>query len=658
MTKKKKTTKKKHDAEEKAEKKKDVEQKPKHHFVHTTIEKEEDPSVEVVEDMQNDEEEVEEVVVEKKKKKKAKKPTKKELKQKIDSDLTAIYADHNGDIPDMKTFVKRRQRSFATAVAVLVFACVFLGTVAWLGFTVLQPKTQFSEEDMVLTISGNEEVKAGEEVTYRIRYRNAQNIQIDNAMLEVRYPKAFQFVTSTEAPSNEAMDTWELGAVDPQGSGFIDVTGRIFGNIDSEHSFRLFLNYQPANFSSEFQKVTQVTSKITESPVNIRVEDLDEVRPGKEIPFFVEVQFDTEDSVLPEKIYLELDGDIDIISSDPSLNEDGRWELSQTEEIELNITGAFSAEEGQTSTTISFVVLGEDEDGEVYVFSEMKHDVSMLETDIKGQLIINGTTDAVSVAPGDMVHASIVLENVSSHTFDDVEVRLRFDAPSYNKKSIFAWNRIDDIFDGDIAGEQIDDTMRRGEITWNAKHISDFSALAPGEKTIIDVRLPVKTSDDTDLNAFALHEGAIKFDVKYTKEDTVELFSGSEATLTFISDTALEVRDTKKGDTYGVTWVLTNSFHDLKDISLEADLFGDVSFDAEAISAPAGSVSYDDTSQKLTWTIQNMPVSIDVLALQFDVTLNDVDPSQKNVMSRVRGKATDAATGVQIDLIGDEVLVE
>lgn len=636
-----------------------VEETTSHHFKHSKIEVV--PPGHPSTGKESEEKDVEEDVVdedepkqkEHKKTPKKKKKTKKEVKQQIENDLTAIYADQNGDIPDMQTFVKRKKRSLTAAFLVLTFSAVFLGAVAWFGFTVLQPKTEFNEEDMVLTISGNEEVKAGEEVTYRIRYRNAQNVQINNAQLEIRYPNAFQFVTSSASAVNDKQDTWDLGSIDPQGSQYIDVTGRLFGNIDSEHSFRLFLNYTPQNFSSEFQRVAQVTSKITESPLNIRVEGGAEARAGKEVTFQVEVQMDVENTELPEDLRMELFGDFILNSSEPE-QKDSTWKLEQIKESEFKLVGSFLESE---APSLGLRVLAA-HDGDDVVITEFEHLVTLLETEVRGNMVVNGVTDNISLTPGEVINASITVENTTDTTLEDVEVRLRFDAPSLNKKSMLSWSRIDDVFDGDIVGEQIDDDTRRGTIVWNKKHIQDFENFEPGEKIVIDVRLPVKTSSETDLAAFATTKGIIEFETRYEKEGTVDLLSGGNVSMTINSDVAIEVRSENSNDEYDTTWVLTNSFHDLKDIELSVDIFGDVDFDVDSISAPAGSLEYDEDAKKLTWNIKNMPVSVDVLALPFTVKLNSKNPSQKNVMSRVRGKAIDAKTGEEITLVGDEVLVQ
>lgn len=50
-----------------------------------------------------------------------------------------------------------------------------------------------------------------------------------------------------------------------------------------------------------------------------------------------------------------------------------------------------------------------------------------------------------------------------------------------------------------------------------------------------------------------------------------------------------------------------------------------------------------------------MPVSIDVLPLQFTLVRNGINPSQTQLMSAVTLRATDTKTGEEIILVGDEI---
>ena len=110
-------------------------------------------------------------------------------------------------------------------------------------------------------------------------------------------------------------------------------------------------------------------------------------------------------------------------------------------------------------------------------------------------------------------------------------------------------------------------------------------------------------------------------------------------------------------DVHTVTLLIQNTFHELSDIHIETDLYGDITWLEDALQVPAGEVAFDEKTKKLTWDIDVMPVSVDVLALQFGVVLNTNNPSQTNLSSKLNFKATDTVTDKPIVKIGDEILL-
>ncbi|KKS71904.1 MAG: hypothetical protein UV42_C0017G0008 [Candidatus Magasanikbacteria bacterium GW2011_GWE2_42_7] len=257
--------------------------------------------------------------------------------------------------------------------------------------------------------------------------------------------------------------------------------------------------------------------------------------------------------------------------------------------------------------------------------------------------------------PGEHLNATIVVKNNTEEPLKNVRVRLMFDAPSVNGRSIMDWPSLEDEADGNIVGEQLSDTIRRGQITWSSAQIGDLRQLDPGEQLTIDVTIPIRSGEDVDLTAYESYVISLTGNAQYTLSDSEETAAGVPLVLTINSDTTFEVRDEADDDVHTFTWLLGNTFHPLKDIEAQVDFYGDVSFSQDDAVVPAGELTYDEKEKKLVWHIDEMPLSVDVLALQFPLTLNKANPSQTQLTSKVRVTAIDQVTGKQILLIGDEV---
>lgn len=579
----------------------------------------------------------------------------------IDTQLTQIYENGDGSMPDMHTFEKRSRTKMFRALFILLAALVFFAAVAWVGLFIIQPKADFSEEDVILSISGDEEVKAGEEVTYRVRYRNSQGVTLDGATLEVRYPQGFQFVTSSIEPSNDMNDVWELGNIDPQDGDFVDITGRVYGNIDQKQSLRAFLNYTPSNFSSEFQKVTHIEVVTNESILNVSVELPEEVALSSEVP--VQVTITPEEKV--EYITVSCEGDIFTAKAETTPEtDDGEncmWSFDMLEEEQvISFAGSFVSAEDIDTSNIVLTVRGWDDEtreGEGYILAQVDTPVTLVKESITLSLAINGAISSLTAQPGESLNTSIILKNSGEVVLDDVDVQLVFEAPSYQNRSMLSWPEIDVPDDADIFGEQVSETIRKGIIAWDSRYVSELADVTPGEEIKIDMTLPIRSSAQTTLANFEETQIRVMAEIKYGDE----ILSSNEIMIDVLSDLDLEVRDeigeNVDGPLHTVTWLLSNSFHELSDIVVEADLYGDISLTADDFVVPAGELSYDEDTQHMTWTIDSMPVGLDVLAAQFEIVVNEENPSQSHLVSKVKVSAMDTASGQIMHVVGDEILL-
>ncbi|MBT4315072.1 MAG: hypothetical protein HOD54_03215 [Candidatus Magasanikbacteria bacterium] len=589
--------------------------------------------------------------------------------KKMKRELREIYENSDGSMPNMADFKKRKKRGFFSAFLVLLFACAFLGAVAWIGFFVFQPMLQFAEEDVTLSISGDEKVTAGQEVKYRIRYRNSQNVDLGQANIQVRYPEGFVFSDSSVMPSNENKDLWELGALGEKDSGYIDIFGRMYGDLDKQQSFRVFLNYMPGNFSSEFQKVETLNTEIKNGPAVMEVQGPKEAVPGVEVEYLVGLEARKDVGIENLALQLESTGGFIVVSSDPESVPDDQmlWNVAGLDESDVvfKIRGVFNPEENQEEVELKFNLVGwKDGDRKVepYVYSSETSNIVLLRTDLSVNLGINGSLSDINVEPGEILNTSIVIKNAGDSDLKKLSVRLVYETPSYDNRSMLDWYEIEDLEKGSIVGDQINDETRRGIITWDSRHIDKLSKLPAGEEVVIDVSIPFKDADDLDLTKFTNYNSSALVEVKYTSGDEQKILSSNEIKMMVNSDLGLEVRDEVSENLQGkelhtITWFLSNTFHELKDIELSADLYGDIEWQEEGFVVPAGEAVFDKDSDKLIWKVDSMPTSLDVLALQFAVVLKTKNPSQTNLSSKVKLKAKDTITGEVIMKAGDEILL-
>jgi hypothetical protein len=578
----------------------------------------------------------------------------------IDDDLGDIYGTTDGSLPDMTQFERTGRGRWIRTLFFLLCSLGVFGAAVWYGLYVFEPGTKFSKDNVILSVSTDETVSYGQAVQYRIRYRNNQTTPLHQSSIEVRYPEGFVYSSSTRDPIDPEHPTaWELDTLDAYESGYIDVFGTLYGGVGEDVSVRAFLNYFPESFSSTFQEVAAVQIHLEDAPVMLRQEAPEEVLAGAPVTLRYVIEPSEQHEPATYRLMLNPGGFRVTESTLPSLvYEDTSWEIEVADEpVVLDVTGSFLSEEAVMTSLRSV------QDGEArYEIAQQTYQPAITQADLEARIAINGSTDELILAPGDVMNTTITVANTGEESLTDVAVVIMFDAPSHDEKSLLYWGEIEDEADGAIYGEQLSDTMRRGQITWTAEEVPELADIAPGDRVSIDLRLPIKSDEQINLAQFERFDAQVLADVTYSVEDTRQSFSAAPIVITFVSDLSVDVRDeieeTEEGEMHTITWVLNNTFHELDEVLMKADLYGPVRVDLEQAEVPAGDLTYDEETKELRWYISALPLDIDVVAISIPVLLTDKNPTQENLTSRLTVTARDAVAEQEILRIGDEILLQ
>lgn len=587
----------------------------------------------------------------------------------IDKQLEEIYENGDGSMPDMTTFEMGRKWSLLKALGTLAAACAVLAAVIWIGFFVMDTNDKFSESSVTLGMTGDESVRIGQEARYKITYFNGGRVPLGKTLLQVKYPEGFILTGSDIEPVNEAKNEWALGAVPANKDGTINLKGYMYGDVGAKQSFRLFLNYIPANFNAEFQSVASLPVEFKSAPLVMSVTGPDDIISGREAVITIKVKPAGDETVKNVAVVMNPGGGFIKKSSAPASDQfhEYQWNFNEIKnEQTIAVKGVFLPDSASSSQPVAVQALAWKDAkraGDGFVLAEQLFSVPITASDISTRVAINGATADLSVQPGESLTATMVVKNNGSKPVKHVTARLVFDAPSgKDKKSIINWSELNDALDGVVAGEQLSASVRRGSITWREAQYKDFLQLDPGESANIDIRLPLKAAGDVSLSTIDTHDIQAVAEAQYEIGGKKEVVASAPIHITINSDFTVTVSDSSVTDgdkeTHNVSWTLNNTWHDLKDIRLEAELYGDFVWQKDQVFAGAGEAAFDERTKKLVWTIPEMPSSVDVLNLQFPIVLQSKNPTQTNLTSKIKAQATDTVTGQQIIKAGDEALLK
>ncbi|MFA5211281.1 MAG: hypothetical protein WC414_02120 [Patescibacteria group bacterium] len=588
--------------------------------------------------------------------------SKKVIRKKIEDDLFEIYGDAGNKTFDMKKLQKKEKTGFLRSFFVFLFSLAFFLAIAWFGFFSLDSGDDFSEDDLNFSISGPEKIKIGETFSYRINYKNSQNIELKEAEIEVKYPKGFVFVSSTLTAVDENHTIWKLDNIKAHDSGYLDIEGQIYGNLDSEQSIRAFLNYVPENFNSEFQKVAHIVINAEESPIDVDLKIPENIYKNADSEFNLTIS-PQENKITNLKIVCESENMIFKSSNKESINNSCEWLIENLEKEEtLTFTVDFADEvNSENNFNLKIYQIDKEKQSEYLIF-EKEEVLKIIKSDFVFNLAINGVMSETTIKPGQTINSTIVVKNSGESVLEDVKINMLFDTPSVNNKSLLDWTKLNvEPYDADVSGEQLSATSRRGIISWNKNYVDSLAKIMPGQEVYLDFSISLKDNSSITLSDFVDSNIMAVAELEYQKDGKKEIKTGNKINLKVVSDLLADImseegKNSVGNTVYKVTWLLSNSFHDLKNVVLVADIYGKTKVDVSKIVNSSGKVEYNEKENKIKWQIDSLPTNIpDAVIAQFEIELLEKNPSQEDLMSKVTISADDEKAGETIKFFGEEI---
>lgn len=518
---------------------------------------------------------------------------------------------------------------------------VGLAALVWAAWQLLSPRFAYSDQ-LSLAIEGPDSISPGDSATFTVRYRNPGSAPIANATLGFHYPKGFVFTSSTPSVLGERPSV-ALGTIPAQSSGAVLISGRLLTDFNTTSTLTAVLSYKPSNFNSVFEKVATF-----ETVANVSAADIEWTGPtaitsnsNTALSFTVKPNRTLEG---PVTIVVDAGTGFSHQASEPKPDSADvlRWALPELKgPATFTINGSFS--EGNPSPRVVIKVLGKS-----FTYASTEIPLELGAPGAQVSVTAASSNTQAKIKPGETLPVRLTFkENADVEAGKSItSVVLYVDAPSYQNKSILDWNKLTDKYNGEVKGEQINEAVRRAIITWDSDKINAERAF--------EIAVPVKdgSGGSASLVNFATSTITVWGEVRHDNE---VLATSNKVIITVVSDVSLNASATDNGDRRDFVFLLTNSFHDLKNVKITADIYGDVTLDDNTWAVPAGKVDFNPTTKRLIWTIADMPSSLDSLDLQFGVKVKKANSTQTEYTSPISVTATDAETGDAISFTVDPI---
>ncbi len=596
---------------------------------------------------------------------KKKKRTKRDLKK----ELRAIYEGADGKLPDLSQLSHKGRSGFTSMLIKTILLLLTLSIIAWSGFFLFTEGLFKNNESLLTEIEGPAKIRSGEQVSYTIRYQNTGDVPIASLDMKLNLPQSFHLTSAVPSPLNET--EWTIGSLSPKSDGAIIIRGIFLSEVPSEQRIQALFTYKPANFNSEFQKITSKQVEIKDSVIKLVLNGPTKALSGDDVEYEIKIQNKGKETIYNLRILPIISNDFSVNISEPSFEKDKNyWSIDtlapgQFESVSLqgSFTASASAEQ-LLSAKVGFI-----KDDIFLEQANKEHITDVLGGSLSFHLILDGSDKDQTISPNKILRGLIDFKNKGSETAEDVKFILSIES---EKSAPIDWENAD--FGVGIVTKE--------NIIWSKKEIDILEEFKPGQSDVIDFSIPIKTNldlDDSDtftLTLIADIEKIGSITTKRTIEATpIKISINSNASVNaqavYFTDDGVPIGTgplpPKIGETttYRVFWNVNNSIHALDNVEVSTILPQDVVW-RDSTDKNIGTLNYNQTTRQVRWTFDKLPLNILGANAWFDISItpsNDDLGKFVKLTNQISFEAIDSKTKDELnqsldtlstDLPGDE----
>ncbi len=253
-------------------------------------------------------------------------------------------------------------------IFLILLALVILG---FLGFWYYRDKV-FSKEILRFEILGSETTKAGDEISYTVKYKNNGNFVLENPKL------IFELPANSLTEDSKTRLTKNLKDIYPGEEDFTQFKGRLLGKEGDLKVAHAWLSYTPKNLSARYESDTTFTTKIETVPVTLSFDLPQKVEEGKEISYAINYSSNIDYPLENLSIKMDAVSGFNVKSSSPASLDNIEWKLATLQKDQggkITINGMFAS---NTPSLVTFTAhFGMWQDGAFLIIKDANYDVAI-----------------------------------------------------------------------------------------------------------------------------------------------------------------------------------------------------------------------------------------------------------------------------------------
>jgi len=334
--------------------------------------------------------------------------------------------------------------------------------------------TVFSKQFLKLEIMGQDFTKAGEEITYTVKYKNNSNFILKDPKI------IFQLPDNSLTEDGKMRLSQNLKNINPGQEDFIKFTARLLGKEGDLKIANVSFSYTPENLSARYESSATFTTKIDSVPINMTFDLPAKSEKGREIDYSINYLSNIDYPLENLSIKVISPSGFNFISSTPNSLDRSEWKLqtlNKSNNGTLKIKGVIF---GESNDILNFSAkLGMWQDGSFIVIKEIEQNLEIVSPSLLISQKINGSSD-YSPKLGETLNYQIFLKNNGSESISNLSVSSLLSGQAFDFVTLKS--NVGQIKSGGSL------------IFFDSQNMSELSNFLPEEEAIVEFNVKLKDS--------------------------------------------------------------------------------------------------------------------------------------------------------------------
>ncbi|MBI4127708.1 MAG: hypothetical protein HY459_01420 [Parcubacteria group bacterium] len=373
------------------------------------------------------------------------------------------------------SFVTQRVRFLIRIGFVLGGLIIIAGILFGVYYFFFQPPAGAQGIELVVP----EETRSGDRITYVIKYRNLNSRPFTDVGLTVSYPEGFFFESAEPEPVDLGGTMWSLPDLASRSSEEVRITGRLFGELDTQPVFGATLEIK---IGARRHEITQTAStRIRSVPIDISLVAPHDVVNGEVFAYHLTYRNTQSEPLAAVNLEAILPASFTLTNADPAPAHDTTWTIETLGSFasgEIVLTGFLTGSVDEVAS-VKVTALLTDPKGVVRKLRDDLTATRIVRELIRFTTTVNGNTVA-AVTPGDNLTFSIKFRNVGIEPTEGSQIEFPLDTRFVDPASVVVTNGF----------------LSRTTVVWQGVGSPPLIRLDPGEEKAVSFTARLYSSLD------------------------------------------------------------------------------------------------------------------------------------------------------------------